>query len=44
MKALWRIAWDEPEDDDPLYWGFSSKFGDDIKTEDEIRARMKEIK
>ena len=44
MKVLWRIALDEPEDDDPFYWGFSSKYGDDIKTEDEIRARMKEIK
>ena len=44
MKILWRIAIEEPQEKSLLFRGFSSKFGDDLKTEEDIHRRMKEIK
>lgn len=42
MKILWRVAVEQEEQDD-LFWGYSSKFGDDLETDSEIRTRMKQI-
>jgi len=43
MKILWRISITE-ESTDKLATPFSGKFGDDLRSEDQIHARMKQIK
>lgn len=43
MKILWRVSIKE-ENPEQLNTVFSVKFGDDLETEDEIRARFEQIK
>ena len=44
MKVLWRISIEEPNEKNLYFRGFSSKFGDDLRTDEDIHRRMKEIK